>query len=59
MDSISPVFAALGVIEFDALNDLSHWLDGPVEPGGAAEPSGWRSGDKTMAAAARPAGREA
>ena len=32
METISPLFAALGVVEFDALNDLAHWLDGRIEP---------------------------
>jgi hypothetical protein len=47
MEALSPVFAALGNIEFDVLNDLSHWLDGPVEPIAAADKSGWpgRPGD--------------
>jgi hypothetical protein len=32
MDPISPVYAALGFIEYDALNDLAGWLDGRAEP---------------------------
>ncbi|HEX8263620.1 MAG TPA: hypothetical protein VF547_12165 [Allosphingosinicella sp.] len=32
MEAISPVFAALGVSGFDALDDLAGWLDGGFEP---------------------------
>ena len=60
MDISSPVFAALGAIGFDALDDLSNWLDGPVEPAGTARTSGWPgfSGDRGAPLAAGSAGRE-
>ena len=60
MDAASPVFAALGVAGFDALNDLAHWLDNP-EPATAAESAGWAGGwiDQVFRAAAGAAsGRE-
>jgi hypothetical protein len=52
MEAISPVFAALGVIEFDALNDLAFWLDGRSEPMGTSDKSGWfgRAGDEPLRA---------
>ncbi len=46
MDATSPIFAALGVFEFDALNDLAHWLDAFVEP--AADTPG-RPADRSWA----------
>jgi hypothetical protein len=60
METLSPVFAALGVVEFDALDDLSHWLDGPVRPMAAAEATGWLSpaGDRSILVAGRSAGLE-
>ena len=56
MEALSPVFAALGIVEFDVLNDLSRWLDGPVEPIDPAGRAGWpgRPGD----VASQSAGRE-
>jgi hypothetical protein len=58
MEAVSPVFAALGVSGYDALNDLAHWLDGGVEPT-KAETSGWiRSWGDQVRAAVNPAGRE-
>lgn len=50
MEALSPVFAALGVVEFDVLNDLSDWLDGPVQPMGTAERSEWlgKAGDGSI-----------
>lgn len=59
MEAMSPVFAALGVSGFDALDDLAHWLDGSVETAGG-EPSGWAKslGDLAMRAALGAAGRE-
>ena len=53
MEAISPVYAALGVIEFDALNDLACWLDRRSEPMEAAEMSGWfgRAVDEPLRAA--------
>lgn len=58
MDSASPVFAALGVSGFDALDDLAHWLDGP-EPA-AADAGGWTGAwvDQVLRAATAAAGRE-
>lgn len=60
MDAISPVFAALGVTGYDALDDLAHWLDGSVDSPASGEPSGWaRSlGDLAMRAAFGASGRE-
>jgi hypothetical protein len=60
MEAISPVFAALGVTGYDALDDLAHWLDGGVEPAAAAETSGWAKGlgDFALRAAFGAAGRE-
>ena len=60
MDSISPVFAALGVSGFEALNDLAHWLDVGAEPAGVAETAGWAGGwaEQALRAAAGAAGRE-
>ncbi len=60
MDSISPVFAALGVTGYDALDDLAYWLDGGAEPAAGAEPSGWVQslGDLALRAAFGAAGRE-
>ncbi len=60
MDAMSPVFAALGIVEFDVLNDLSHWLDGPVQPMAAAEASAWLSpaGDRAILVAGQSAARE-
>jgi hypothetical protein len=60
MAAMSPVFAALGVVEFDVLNDLSHWLDGPVAPMAAAEKSEWLSParDRAILVADQSAGRE-
>ncbi len=57
--TISPVFAALGVTGYDALDDLAHWLDGP-EPNAAAETAGWAGGwvDQVLRAASGAAGRE-
>jgi hypothetical protein len=43
MEMVSSVFEAFGIIEFDALNDLAGWLDGPAAP--AASVDG-RSGDQ-------------
>jgi hypothetical protein len=40
MEATSPIFAALGFVEFDALNDLAHWLDGKAEPGRSADGAG-------------------
>ena len=58
MEALSPVFAALGVVEFDVLNDLSDWLDGPVTA--PAETSLWPGPacGQAIVAAPRPAGRE-
>jgi hypothetical protein len=42
MDASSPVYAALGAISFDALDDLSHWLDGPAGSTGS-ETTAWQS----------------
>lgn len=52
MEAISPIYAALGVIEFDALNDLACWLDQRSEPMATAEMSGWfgGSGDEPLRA---------
>lgn len=60
MDAISPVFAALGVTGYDALDDLAHWLDGSVEPAASPEASGWAKslGDLARRAAFGAAGRE-
>jgi hypothetical protein len=44
MEAVSPIFAALGVIEFDALNDLASWLDRRSEPMETAGMSGWFGG---------------
>lgn len=41
MDAASPVFAALGVAGYDALNDLADWLDRGSEPTAGAEGSAW------------------
>ena len=59
MDAISPVFAALGVSGFDALDDLAHWLDGP-EAAPASETAGWAAGwvDQVLRAATHATGRE-
>ena len=56
MEATSPIFAALGVVEFDALNDLAHWFDGLVDPMKNAATPDWpgASGDP----AGRSAGRE-
>jgi hypothetical protein len=53
MESVSPVFAALGVTGCEALNDLAHWLDGDREPRATTETSGWagRWADQAMRAA--------
>ena len=61
MQTLSPVFAALGVIEFDALNDLACWLDGGAEPTRSAGQSGWPtpSGERAGRVAGRSSGREA
>lgn len=61
MEAISPVFAALGVTGYDALDDLAHWLDGGVEPAASSETPGWAKslGDLAMRAALGAAGREA
>ncbi|MEA3063849.1 MAG: hypothetical protein QOJ27_277 [Sphingomonadales bacterium] len=58
MEAMSPVFAAFGVIESDALNDLAFWLDERGEARG--EPSGWGGapGDRTVRASGRSAGAE-
>jgi hypothetical protein len=32
MEMVSSVFEAFGIVEFDALNDLAGWLDGPAPP---------------------------
>jgi hypothetical protein len=58
MEDMSPVFAAFGVIEFDALNDLAGWLDERGEPRG--DPSGWGSAvdGPAVRASARCAGAE-
>jgi hypothetical protein len=55
MEATSPIFAALGVVEFDALNDLARWLDGLVEPVKGAGRSDWpcSSGDQAGASAGR------
>jgi hypothetical protein len=60
MEAISPVFAALGVTGYDALDDLAHWLDGGVEPAAGGEPSGWAKslGELALRAAFGAAGRE-
>ena len=57
MEAISPVSAAFGLIEFDALNDLADWLDGRIDPVRTAYQAGWRNlaGDT----AAPDSGREA
>lgn len=51
MDVGSPVYAALGAIGFDALEDLSHWLDGPTESTGS-ETTAWHSFAEDRAAPA-------
>ena len=60
MDALSPVFAAFGFIEHDALNDLACWLDGRDESEAGALNLDWRglSADPAIGAAGRPAGRE-
>jgi hypothetical protein len=60
MEAMSPVFAALGVTGYDALDDLAHWLDGSVEPAPGTEASGWAKnlGDLAIRAAFGTAGRE-
>jgi hypothetical protein len=60
MEAVSPVFAALGVTGYDALDDLAHWLDGGFEPAASAEKSGWAQswGDRALRAALGSAGRE-
>lgn len=60
MEAISPVFAALGVTGYDALDDLAHWLDGGAEPAAGAETSGWAKslGELAMRAAFGAPGRE-
>jgi hypothetical protein len=40
MDASSPIYAALGATGFEALDDLSHWLDAGAETIGAAESDG-------------------
>ena len=55
MEMVSPVYAALGVVGFDALTELAGWLDGRVEPKAPDEKS---AGDRILLAAGRPAGRE-
>jgi hypothetical protein len=59
MEAISPLTAALGVVEHDALNDLARWLDGRFGPFGTAEQSDRRSGGSDLRASARPAGKGA
>jgi hypothetical protein len=58
MEAMSPVFAAFGVIESDALNDLAGWLDERGEPKG--DPSTWGSaaGGQAVRASGRSAGAE-
>ena len=58
MEGISPVFAALGVTGFDALNDLAHWLDGAVEPTAAADNKGWANSWADHLRAVNAAGAE-
>ena len=60
MEVLSPVFAALGVVEADVLNDLSDWLDGSVTATAAAETSLWPGPacDEAFVEAPRPGGRE-
>ena len=41
MEAISPVFAALGVSGYDALDDLACWLDGGLEPPAGGDKAGW------------------
>ena len=54
MEMVSPIYAALGVIEFDVLTDLAGWLDGRSEPAaGPEKPSGGQA-----VPAPRPSGRE-
>ena len=50
MEAISPVFAALGIIEPDALDDLARWLDGSLGPMKTADDAG----DPARPAAGRP-----
>jgi hypothetical protein len=50
METLSPLFAALGVIEPDALNDLARWLDGSLGPVKTADDAG----DRAIPAAGRP-----
>lgn len=61
MASTSSLFAALGVVDLDALNDLARWFDGRVGPMSAAETSGGqgRSGDQALRAGPRSVGGEA
>jgi|GEM_PF-6479778 len=56
MEAISPVSAAFGIIEFDAMNDLADWLDGRIEPVRTAYQAGWRNFAVDQAAPA--AGRD-
>jgi hypothetical protein len=58
MDVTSPIFAALGVAEFDAMNDLADWLDSGVEPAAGTGGHGSLSGDRAARAAARSVGLE-
>ena len=56
MEAISPVYAALGIVDFDALNDLAGWLDGSA--GSAAEPLTARSSEGRVPEAGRSPGRK-
>jgi hypothetical protein len=60
MEAMSPVFAALGVTGYDALDDLAHWLDGSLEPAAGGEMAGWAKSlsDAAMRAAFGAGGRE-
>jgi hypothetical protein len=57
MQATSPVSAAFGIVEFDALNDLADWLDGRIEPVRTAYQAGWRNlaGEPAAPAAGRKA----
>ncbi|HYE28023.1 MAG TPA: hypothetical protein VEA61_07300 [Allosphingosinicella sp.] len=61
MEAASPLFAALGVVEIDALDDLAGWFDGCVERMRTAEasPRAGRAAEHAIRAAACCAGREA
>ena len=55
MEATSPLFAALGILEPEALNDLARWLDGHAGPMRTGE----NGGDPAMRAAGPSPRREA